>query len=191
MTRDFQALHLLMLGLLAWHFGPTVAAACSCAPPDPAAAFESASSVFEGRVLRVDPDGQLRRATLEVVRTWKGADSEEVDVRTAANSAACGFDFTVGESYLVYADERNGEEHVSLCSPTKPIGEAGDELAAMGEGIVPVDITEEDEPEDNTETPVGQNPANGGCASCATTKGHPSDLCLAVSLGLFLWRRRR
>ena len=32
---------------------------------------------------------------MRVVRTWKGADAEEVVVRTATNSAACGVGFAV------------------------------------------------------------------------------------------------
>ena len=43
---------------------------------------------------------------------------------TPADSAACGFDFVNGESYLVYAAERDGHLSVSSCSRTRKMSEA-------------------------------------------------------------------
>lgn len=144
---------------------------------DQPTAFEQAASVFEGRVHSIEgPEGsggaEPLVVTLDVVRTWKGADAERVTVRTPASSAACGYAFEQGRSYLVYTHQVDGAEHVSLCSRTQPIEQAEEDLAAMGEGVTPVSPHD---PTGTAETPE-TNPApaetqtrtyRAGCASCA------------------------
>jgi MYXO-CTERM domain-containing protein len=170
--------------------------ACSCLAQDAAAAFEGAASVFEGRVVAIDPAGEMQlEVRLRVVRTWKGADAEEFTVNTAANSAACGYGFEVDHSYLVYtnaaSDAEEGHEQVSLCSNTKPIESAETELADLGPGSTPVDPGHglgAAPPE--AEQPHAP-PASGGCASCdAGGPASPALVGLAIAVA-FLLRRRR
>lgn len=117
------------------------AEACSCAPPsDPRAELEHADAVFSGRVVEVDPGEQQRGFRRLAVRfaldaVWKGVpENDEVTVRTAEHSAACGYSFEPGEEYLVYAYESDsGELTTGLCTRNTPLSRAADDLAALGE----------------------------------------------------------
>ncbi len=174
---------------------PGRARACSCMQQDPGTAFEQAASVFEGRVASIEPgDGEVL-VTLGVVRTWKGADSEEVQVRTNESSAACGYNFEQGKSYLVYTHDVDGAEHVSLCSRTALIEDAGEDLAAMGEGVTPVSPHEPTETVEPTPAPATQATTyEAGCASCAVgTERNEGAAWLGSALVLFaaFLRRRR
>jgi MYXO-CTERM domain-containing protein len=173
------------------------ARACSCRPPaPPAEAREAAAAVFEGRVISIErgePAGGPIRVKLSVVRTF-GADlGEVVTVRTGGSSAACGFGFQQDESYLVYASEHDGQLQVSLCSRTRPMADAAEDLKVLGLGATPVD------PHGPTSLPPEperkQPPAQGGCAGCATGAAAPGSpgaaLPIVLALGLLGLRRRR
>lgn len=180
---------------------PRLASACSCMQSSQEEAFESSSAVFEGRVLTVTqgPDASGVRVRMRVVRAWKGVDSEEIEVTTPSDSAACGYNFTADASYLVYA-RRPEDVHdlaaVSLCSRTAPIDSesALADVSAMGAGVTPVDIV--DEPADQTRpTPPRTAPGAGGCAGCAVHNDEeraPLGLALfALAVLAFGARRRR
>lgn len=114
--------------------GADAALACSCAPsPPPKESLQQASAVFTGTVLAADTRGGISTVRLRVERSWKGARCGEVTVTTAADSATCGYDFQVGQSYLVYADKQRGKLHVSLCSRTSLTSQAEEDLTALGE----------------------------------------------------------
>lgn len=126
----------------------TPALACKCMVPPVASAREDASELFEGRVLAIDDivgaspatNGE-KRVTLSVVRTWKGLDNEEsVVVYTNGSSAACGYTFALGVSYLIYARDHEGRITVSNCSRTKPIADSSEDLAVLGAGATPVKV---------------------------------------------------
>lgn len=148
---------------------PAPARACSCAHDAPVRlpahrAFARSDAVFEGRVVDVEygPEGD-RRATLDVVQQWKGVDHERVVV-TTSERMRCGIPFAVGTSWLVYARRIGDELTTGSCWRTRPVEEAQEDLAALGAGVVPVDITDADEVE---EPAPARAPAHGGCASCA------------------------
>jgi hypothetical protein len=165
------------------------ARACECIVGTPADAYKQADAVFEGRVRRVvqPPAGTeglaaQKRVQLEVVRAWKGVRTEQVEVTTAADPAICGYDFAVEQSYFVYAVAQGDQLSVSLCSRTRPMAAADDDLHALGMGMTPVD------PQAGTKDPsqkkAQQPPARGGCASCAVTteRGQPLDPALLLAL---------
>ena len=80
------------------------ARACSCLPPPPPAkAFAEADAVFMGKVVSFDDAGDnwQRLAKFAVTKIWKGERSAVNEILTANNSAACGYDFLVGETYVV------------------------------------------------------------------------------------------
>jgi hypothetical protein len=54
-------------------------------------------------------------------------------VLTPRSSAACGYSFTEGEEYLVYASGRGLRLRTGLCSGTKRLSEAQADLAILGE----------------------------------------------------------
>lgn len=172
------------------------ARACSCVQVSPAQARDEHAAVFEGRVLQIfapapgDPSGR-RSVVFEVVQQWKGIESERATVSTAASSAACGVAFEADTSWLVYADDGPDGLVTGLCSRTRRIEDAEEDLAALGAGVVPVDITEADEVEPPAER---EPPARGGCASCAVAARRPPPLGLAVVFLMLVTacsRRRR
>lgn len=175
--------------LVAMWFSPESARACSCMAQDPAAAFEGAASVFEGRVLSIEPAGEMQlEVRIRVVRTWKGADAEEITVTTPAQSAGCGYGFEVEHHYLIYSDAGEEHESVSLCSNTKPIEQAEAELADLGPGATPVDPANGlGAAEQGEEQP--EAPARGGCASCSAAD--PSTFLVLCLAGLAATLRRR
>jgi MYXO-CTERM domain-containing protein len=186
---------------------PTPASACSCMQQTPEQAAEQADAIFEGRVLTVDapdPPEQTEpvHVTIRVAQQWKGIESEEVEVTTAANSAMCGYNFEVDEVYLVYASRgEDGQLQVSLCSRTQLADQATEDRAHLGPATTPVDPTVEDpgmpgsEEEPTTEggSVEGEEPQaaeGGGCGSCAAS-GPSGATALPFLLALFGLRRRR
>ena len=97
-----------------------------------------ASAVFVGRVLRIEPppprpDGLVStadsvRVTLTVVEGFVGISTPEAIVSTARGSASCGFDFRVGDTYLVYAQGSPGAFQVSSCGGTTPAKAAAEDI---------------------------------------------------------------
>jgi hypothetical protein len=174
--------------------------ACSCSVQTAEQAFEHADAVFEGRVTEVtEPAGENGvvsgadpvRITLSVVRAFKGAATETVELLTSASSAACGFGFEKDQSYLVYANETDGSLRTGLCSGTKRVEDAGPELAALGSGVTPVDPSPPGAPA--VQAPPRRAPG-GGCASCAAG-GAPlrgaDGVVLTLLVAAALVRRRR
>ncbi|MGX6605465.1 hypothetical protein ACWKSP_25535 [Micromonosporaceae bacterium Da 78-11] len=83
--------------------------ACSCAKGDVTAMAELA---FTGVVRKVDRAGNSLRVLFAVESVQRGSGGASVELRTARDSAACGFAFVEGERYRVFAAA--GE--TSLCS---------------------------------------------------------------------------
>lgn len=110
--------------------------ACSCMPPGPPAdEFPKADAVFVGKVTRIEPNsgndpagmGDLK-VTLHLEKGYRGDLKENVEVVTAGSSAACGYGFAEGDTYVVYANSSEEKLHVSLCSRTAAIGNASEDL---------------------------------------------------------------
>jgi hypothetical protein len=120
---------------------PKPALACSClAPPSASAALAGSTAVFAGRVVRLElsnePDGfnSQVKVTIEAAQVWKGAAQIRPVVQTDISGAGCGYDFRLGEEYLVYAHGQDSRLYVSLCSLTKPLANATLDLQALGNG---------------------------------------------------------
>lgn len=129
------------ISLLAAVQAVQIAAACSCAePPPPKQALEKASAVFSGKVVEIQQGQQQfapKRVTFEVDRSYKGVDAGRVVVTTASDGAMCGFGFQQGKSYLVYGYGDKEALNTNLCTRTKSIENAGDDLKELGEGKKP------------------------------------------------------
>jgi len=107
--------------------------ACSCLPPlPPAKAFADADAVFMGKVVSFELTGEafsLRLAKFAVTKIWKGERSAVNEILTANNSAACGYEFQVGENYVIYAyNAGDGKLHTNICTRTRPARFAADDL---------------------------------------------------------------
>ena len=162
-TRLSLALAVLTLTLL----GPLLPAnACSCVPPDAAEFLNNSEFVFVGSLV-ADPTAggaanNLSQVpyTFSVDAVYKGdLRDPAVQVWSATNGAACGFELAVGEPVGVAASFFDGRLSGGLCSVV-----GAEQLVAVAEqqGISPTipDPTAseppvETGPTDRTETPWG------------------------------------
>ncbi|MBA3533204.1 MAG: hypothetical protein H0T73_14890 [Ardenticatenales bacterium] len=119
--------------------------ACSCMmSPAPAQAMTESEAVFQGRATQVPPSGDMMGSvdplmvTFEVSQVWKGPVEPVMTIRTAASSASCGYTFEEGQEYVVYGRAVDGWLEASLCSRTAPLANAAEDIAALGEGQIPV-----------------------------------------------------
>jgi hypothetical protein len=103
----------------------------------PADGLSSSHAVFSGVVTNIAKNEATRfgglEVTLRVKKVWKGAPGEEIKVHTAGSSAACGYPFVQGKTYLVYAVHDDADPmRVSLCSRTALLEDAGEDLEFLG-----------------------------------------------------------
>ena len=106
----------------------------------PSEGLTSSHAVFTGEVIGIERNEATRfgglEVTLRVQKVWKGESHEEIKVHTAGGSAACGYTFVKGETYLVYALRDDADPmRVSLCSRTTPIDNAKDDLRFLGKPL--------------------------------------------------------
>jgi len=106
------------------------------------------------------------RVLFKVERVWKGVSGTSVFVTTSPSETSCGYNFKVGNKYLVYAGKAKGQKYLStgLCSRTSA---AQKDLAALGKGRVPAQkpapkaTMPQKEISPMTEQPTGGSPAIG------------------------------
>jgi hypothetical protein len=140
-----------------------------------------ADAIFEGRVLAVVDEGSARRVIFEVVQAWGGIETERAEV--LVGSGECAPPFEADTSWLVFAQRQGHVLATDLCEGTRRIEDAGEVLAILGAGVVPVELTEDDEVEaPATVTTVRR----AGCASCAigASSGAPRTGLVALVVGL-------
>jgi hypothetical protein len=131
---------LLSVFSLALLFSPTVVSACSCAqPPSPKKALQASRAVFSGKVIKIRREGDQNKVTFEVANVWKGVKTKKVTITTHSSGSLCGYSFQKDQSYIVYChspqDKKQGTLRVSLCSRTKSIKNAKEDLQDVGAGI--------------------------------------------------------
>ncbi len=144
MRHRVQIVLIILLALLAWALATGRGHACSCGMPGlPVVERDAAVAVFSGRVLRVDVRGGEVTSSADPVwvgfqtySVWKGPALSTLVVSTARETASCGYPFEVGQEYLVYARGTWDALEVSLCSRTRTLSTAGEDLAALGPGTV-------------------------------------------------------
>lgn len=126
----------LMFLLMAFH---SSASACKCVPPEgPAEELKRADAVFSGRVTGIsrqaksgDPFTSVK-VTFTVIKRWKGEKRSQLTVFTNSHSAACGYAFNKGESYLVYADaDEKGRLVTTSCSRTANLKNTQDDVKEL------------------------------------------------------------
>ncbi len=105
---------------------------CSCAPPfPPEQALMEASVVFAGEVTGIETSEGRLNVTFAIDEIWKGDLENTVVVQTPISMAACGYMFDVGQSYLVYGQERGGSLRTNQCSRTRLLSQANDDLLEL------------------------------------------------------------
>ncbi len=126
--------------------------ACKCAVPGlPAEELEKSEAVFAGTVVSIrhsfDPDvtpykpGDHTTVGFDVSTVWKGAVHERTYVTTPPTGGSCGFRFSEGERYIVYAHISPADSSsfsATICSRTAPLAEAQADLQALAEGRAPL-----------------------------------------------------
>ena len=178
----------LLLTLLSLALPVKYALACSCVqPPSNEEAVADYDAVFDGTVVKVyDPhgddavvsSGRTITYTFEVDNVVKGDVEDPQLVKTAADSATCGFRFKSGLRYQVYADEYGKVLTTDSCSNTHklpPLSNQDDPTTPTSEndneGVVPTD------------------PGDGGPLAPVVWVGTGAVLALGAGM-LFLTRRR-
>ncbi len=125
--------------------------ACSCVPPPPPKeALIGADCVFIGKIVSYDyldtnmrhanygSSDDLYRHLFLVEKVWKGQVKDTIEIICARDGVSCGYYFMEDQSYLVYARRRYADTtqlSTGLCSRTKHISRADEDLKDLGEGI--------------------------------------------------------
>jgi hypothetical protein len=145
MFRIFRPVLILLLLALMVGASPQRAYACSCMiPGPPLQEMANSAAVFSGRVVHMEaPTGPMISSAdpvlvvFDVSEVWKGPEEAQIRLTTARDSASCGYEFMMGEEYLVYAYTQDNGLAAGLCTRTMLLANAGEDLAALGEGVVP------------------------------------------------------
>ncbi len=115
------------------------ATACSCIPPRaPLAELSESDFVFAGEVKSITPRsgeyGRMLLVRFKVETKWKGDLNSDIVIETADNSAACGYPFKAGKSYLVYGDIFENVMGTSICTRTNLLENASEDLRDLDAG---------------------------------------------------------
>ena len=139
----------LLVGMVAF---PIPASACSCAMPGtPQQAIIQADAVFIGNVVGSGTNlfrnfqnflaqyvpsipyhfSGSRTFTFNVSQSWKGVTQNSVTLTTGFGDADCGYSFTLGTDYVVYAYHSGAELSTNICTRTAQVGYAAQDLAYL------------------------------------------------------------
>ncbi len=141
MIKNGLALFTILLNVFL-HFDLILA--CTCAPPGtPTEELQKSDGVFIGTVIDLTPKNRdqsgvflFHKVKFEVKSSWKGVDLEEVTVTTAAQSGMCGFPFEQDSTYLVYAFVQGDSLLTNICTRTRSLSEAKEDLDEIGKPLV-------------------------------------------------------
>ncbi len=140
----FLMIAVLFAGSLSW---ATPASACSCVQsPGVTQELERSDAVFSGKVIEIDEKPRLltsstRSIVFQVAQVWKGDGHSQVEISTGQGGGDCGFEFNMGQEYLVYAVKSNmygtNELITIICDRTAVLSQAQGDVAVLGEGQAP------------------------------------------------------
>lgn len=119
--------------------------ACTCGGSGtPCESFGSADAVFAGTVVsarenerpkqrdRSEIDWSPRAFKFSVEQAYLGVAGTEIEVFTGTGGGDCGYQFRIGQRYLVYAYRDKEKFTTSICTRTKPFVNATEDLAFLG-----------------------------------------------------------
>jgi hypothetical protein len=126
---------LIISGLLASFASLTDqrAMACGCQQSgSPREELKRVDAVFSGEVINVN----WEKIEFKVEKIWKGPRTKRISVKHRDELSDCTYVFVVGKKYLVYAF---GKEVLAthICTRTKELDKASDDLKELGEGKEP------------------------------------------------------
>lgn len=110
--------------------------ACTCAAPgSPTEELKNSAAVFSGKISDRISETNSYLIDFEVTKSWKGLEGDSIRVRTAKESAACGYNFESNKEYLVYGNNLQDDVlSTNICTRTKLLSQASDDLKELGEG---------------------------------------------------------
>jgi hypothetical protein len=83
---------------------PAFGYSCTCLELTFEEQWETATSVFRGKVTQIDPaDEGNSRIEMTFMKNWKGPAHKTTAVFSGENSAMCGYPFEPNQEYLVFA----------------------------------------------------------------------------------------
>jgi hypothetical protein len=191
-----RAVAALFLAAVVALIAPQTCAACTCLPMTFAESVEASEMVFVGTVTAREsgvetPFGPGVDATFAVDEVYRGDVPADAVVRTADNSAACGVEFVVGESYLVLA--RSGPDGLEsdLCMGSSRAGDvAAADLESLGDPSGPGGTAQGGAPgADRGSDPSASR--GGGPVVPALWWGFGSLAMLGLVMGAAIWWPRR
>lgn len=136
-----------MMSFILFVFNVGDVQACSCAESPPVETeLNRSSAVFSGSVIKITDSSSVPffssadplDVLVAVDKVWKGPIGERVVVQTARDSASCGFNFELGNEYIIYAQGDKGVLATGLCDRTNLLAMASEDLSKLGEGQKPL-----------------------------------------------------
>lgn len=128
-------------------FGSTAAMACSCVdlgnPINEKVSWwlKDSAVVFSGEAIKLEKVSETVDvlATFSVSEFWKGDLSSAIEVRTLISGGSCGYDFRIGNHYLVYAWRAKGQLMTGACWGNSRLFErfGKEQLEVLGKGKTP------------------------------------------------------
>ncbi len=97
-------------------------------------AKKKSQAVFTGKVLKItEPsDGNFLLVKIQVESNWKGAKDNEIVIVTGKGNGDCGYSFTVGQKYLIYAYQiSNNQLSTNICQRTELLSDAQEDIAIL------------------------------------------------------------
>lgn len=97
-------------------------------------AKKKSQAVFTGKVLEVtEPlDKNFLLVKIRVESNWKGAESNEIVIVTGKGNGDCGYSFTVGQKYLIYAYQTSDRQlSTNICQRTALLSDAEKDIAIL------------------------------------------------------------
>ncbi|HEV3218987.1 MAG TPA: hypothetical protein VGZ48_04405 [Candidatus Acidoferrales bacterium] len=125
-----------MFALFVWTALSPGAGACACIQPTSGLVCQSSSTtVFAGRVARIDIDSSRNRHVFfEVTAAYRGMTEKSTEVLAGSGMSDCDFSFTDGESYLIFASVQagTGKLETNVCSGTRLLSQAQGYIDLLG-----------------------------------------------------------
>jgi hypothetical protein len=108
-----------------------------CRVPTLAEARAEAKAIFTGKVTAVTQGERGKTFEFQVTKYWKGINGRKVSVKAYDSMRYQSF-FKVDETYLIFAwADEEGELRDRRCSRSQAIGQATEDLKALGKGKRP------------------------------------------------------
>ncbi len=104
-----------------------------CAIPSFEEAFKNSKSVFVGKVISAEKNGDVRTFKFRSEKFWKGSRAKSIEIEVYETTRFQAW-FEVGEKYLIFANDSDGKLSVGRCSRSNEISGAKDDLKSLGKG---------------------------------------------------------